>query len=202
MDDLVRIGDKLVSRRRLAEAVDRILRLRASGLSQQEVAERLGLDRAFISRLEALGEVRKGGRVAVVASPIANKEELEEVCRQEGVDLALIWTDAERRAFVERRSGGELLHAIMELVARVRECDQIVLLGSDYRTRVLEALIGRPCVAVEIGRSPITRDVPVDPEALRALLRRLRGLDAAPAAGSGAAGAAAGAGTAAGGGPA
>lgn len=179
----MRIGDKLVSRRRLRDAVDRILDLRASGLSQQEVAARLDLDRAFISRLETLGEVRKGGRVAVVASPIANKAELEEVCRQEGVDFALIWTDAERRAFVERRSGAELLHAVMELVARVRQCDHIVLLGSDYRTRVLEALVGRPCLAVEIGRSPIREDVAFDPEALRQLLRRLRGEEARAAAG-------------------
>lgn len=175
MDDLVRIGDKLVSRRRLQQAVDQILALRASGLSQQEVAARLDLDRAFISRLETLGEVRKGGTIAVVGSPLGNKEELEAVCREEGVEFTLIWTDAERRAFMEESSGSVLLERVMELVARVRACDQVVLLGSDYRISVLQALVGKPCLGVEIGKSPIRADVTFDPEALRRLLRTLRG---------------------------
>lgn len=182
MEDLVRIGDKLLSRRLLHQAVDRILDLRAAGRSQQEVAARLGLDRAFISRLETLGELRKGGSIAVIGSPLGNKAALEAVCAEEGVEFALIWTDAERRAFVEQRSGAELLNAVMELVARVRACDHVVLLGSDYRTAVLQALIGKPCLTVEIGRSPIHQDVEYDPEALRALLRAVRG--GAPAQGA------------------
>src|SRR5690606_24041691 len=38
--DLIRIGDKVVDRNRIYRVVDRILELRASGLSQQDVAEK------------------------------------------------------------------------------------------------------------------------------------------------------------------
>ena len=75
--DLVRIGSKLISRSRIIRRLDEILQMRVSGKSQQETAEALGVDRSFISRLEALGEVRKGGRVALIGFPIENKAELE-----------------------------------------------------------------------------------------------------------------------------
>lgn len=174
-EDLVRIGDKLISRRRLYRQIDRILELRSQGLSQQEVANRLDLDRTFISRLEALGEVRKGGSVAVVGFPLANKEELAQVCREEGVEFVLLMTEAERQEFVRSLSGPELINRIMELVAQARQYDTIVVLGSDYRGEVIQALVGKPCVLLEIGKSPLVADVYYDPEALRAVLRGLRG---------------------------
>lgn len=173
--DLVRIGDKLVSRRRIARQVDRILEMRARGMSQQDVAARLDLDRTFISRLEALGEVHKGRRIAVVGFPLANREELEAVCQEEGVEFTLLMTEAERQEFVRRRSGAELVNTIMELAARARDFDTIVVLGSDYRGSVIEALVGRDCVLVEIGKSPLVADVYYDPAQLRALLRDIRG---------------------------
>lgn len=172
--DLVRIGDKLVSRRRIARHVDRILEMRASGMSQQEVATRLDLDRTFISRLEALGEVHKGRRIAVVGFPLANVAELEAVCEEEGVEFTLLMTEAQRQEFVRSRTGAELVNTIMELAARAREFDTIVVLGSDYRGSVIEALVGKDCILVEIGKSPLVSDVYYDPEALRRLLREIR----------------------------
>ena len=62
---LFRVGDKLLNRDKLDRIVDRIFNWRVSGLSQQEVAARVGCDRSFVSRLESLAEVRKGGSVAV-----------------------------------------------------------------------------------------------------------------------------------------
>ena len=47
--DLVRIGDKLISRRKLQRAIDKILERRAAGASQQDVAAELGIDRAVVS---------------------------------------------------------------------------------------------------------------------------------------------------------
>ncbi|BDG62095.1 helix-turn-helix domain-containing protein [Caldinitratiruptor microaerophilus] len=173
--DLVRIGDKLVSRRRIARQVDRILEMRAKGMSQQDVAARLDLDRTFISRLEALGEVHKGRRIAVVGFPLANKDELEAVCEEEGVEFTLLMTEAERQEFVRRQSGAELVNTVMELAARAREFDTVVVLGSDYRGSVIEALVGKDCILVEIGKSPLVADVYYDPAQLRALLRDIRG---------------------------
>ena len=89
--------------------------MRSSGKSQQETAEALGVDRTFISRLEALGEVRKGGKVALIGFPIENKRELEEAARAEGVDFVLLFTEEERRRFAEGMSGAELINEIMRL---------------------------------------------------------------------------------------
>lgn len=71
--DLVRIGDKVIDRARLHRLIDQALDLRAGGASQQEVADRLGTDRTFVSRLETLGELRRGRRIGLVGFPVANK---------------------------------------------------------------------------------------------------------------------------------
>ncbi|GFR35632.1 helix-turn-helix domain-containing protein [Thermobrachium celere] len=60
--DFVKIGDKIISKSRINKKIDEIIELRSKGYSQQEVAKELDIDRTFISRLESLGEVRKGGR--------------------------------------------------------------------------------------------------------------------------------------------
>ena len=75
--DLLRIGEKLISTSRIHRTVDQILELRSQGQSQQEVAEQIGVDRTFISRLEGLGEVRKGGRVAVIGFPSVIRKRLK-----------------------------------------------------------------------------------------------------------------------------
>ncbi|MBC7325047.1 MAG: helix-turn-helix domain-containing protein, partial [Moorella sp. (in: Bacteria)] len=100
MLDLIRIGDKLISRRKVNTVLDRIFALRRQGFSQQETARQVGVDRSFVSRLETLGEVRRGRRLAVVGFPVANKTEVENMLRQEGVEYILLLTDAERWDFV------------------------------------------------------------------------------------------------------
>ncbi|KYH33936.1 helix-turn-helix domain-containing protein [Neomoorella mulderi] len=171
--DLIRIGDKLISRRKINSILERIFELRCQGFSQQETARQVGVDRSFVSRLETLGEVRRGRRIAVVGFPVANKAELENMLRQEGVEYILLLTDAERWDFVRQKSGLELLNQLMEIVARVRDYDVVIIIGSDYRIKVSEALLGREVVGVEIGSSPIKGDREVDVEGLRALVRQL-----------------------------
>src|SRR5690606_37529939 len=100
-----RIGDKLISLPKIQAMVEKILRMRMEGYSQQEVAQRLKLDRSLISRLESLGEVRKGARVAVVGFPIKNKEEVSRILQEAGVDYQLIWTEEERQQFVRDMDG-------------------------------------------------------------------------------------------------
>ncbi|HHY92638.1 MAG TPA: transcriptional regulator, partial [Firmicutes bacterium] len=138
--ELTRIGDKVIDRGRLYRVIDRILDLRAAGLSQQEVAQREGTERSFVSRLEALGEVYRGVRIALVGFPIGNKEELLALARAEGVEYTLVMTDAERWQFVRDKSGSELLNEVMQIIAALRGYDVVVFLGSDMRVRVVEAL--------------------------------------------------------------
>lgn len=171
--EFYRIGDKLISFHKIQVMVEKILRLRMEGYSQQEVAQRLKLDRSFISRLESLGEVRKGARVAVVGFPIKNKEEVARVLKEAGVDYQLIWTEAERQQFVRNKDGKALLDEVFKMVAEVREYDVVVVLGSRYRIRVTEAMLDREVIGMVIGESPITEDVYVDPQALRKLMANL-----------------------------
>ena len=126
----IRIGEKLVSREKIMRMVDKVLERRASGLSQQEVATDLGLDRSFISRLETLGELRKGGKISLIGFPVGNKKELADIAEEFGVDHVYLLTEAERWALIRERSGAELLNEIMSLLGALRAFDTVILIGS------------------------------------------------------------------------
>ena len=173
--DLIRIGDKLVSRHKITRLVERLLELRAQGASQQEVAEELGIDRAFISRLESLGEVRKGGRLALIGFPIANHVAIKQIAEEEGVELCLLLTDRERWQWASEMSGAELFNYLLGLISELKEYDSVIFLGSDMRVRVLESILGRDkVVGVEIGVSPIREDKVVSPESIREVIRGVK----------------------------
>lgn len=177
MEQFARIGDKVVDRDRLYHVVDRVLELRAAGVSQLEVAQRLGTERSFVSRLEALGEIHRGARLALVGFPLGDKEALLSVAQEEGVEYTLILTDEERWRFVEEKSGSQLLNEVMHIIAELRTYDVVIFLGSDMRVRVAEALLDKKVVCVEIGRSPIKGDCKIEPEKLRCLIRRVKAPD-------------------------
>ncbi|KAF0196392.1 MAG: hypothetical protein FD169_1009 [Bacillota bacterium] len=169
-----RVGEKLISRQKIMRTVDKVLERRAAGMSQQEVATELQLDRSFISRLETLGELRKGGKIALIGFPVANREELAAVADDFGVDYVFLLTDEERWRWIKEKSGVELLNEIMNLVGTVRSFDSIILIGSDMRIKLTEALVDKQVIPMFIGESPILGDKFVDPEELRQLLRGLR----------------------------
>jgi transcriptional regulator with XRE-family HTH domain len=171
---LMRIGEKLVSTSRIHRVVDQILELRSQGQSQQEVAEQIGVDRTFISRMEGLGEVRKGERIAVIGFPIGNKEEIEGIAQEEGVDFVWVMTNEERWQFAEDRSGAKLANELMVLFSRLRDFDTIIFLGSDMRIKLVEAMLAPETIlGIELGKSPIREDKYVDPTEFRALIRSL-----------------------------
>lgn len=172
--ELTRIGGKVIDRQRIYRVIDRILDLRAAGVSQQEVAEREGTERSFISRLETLGEVHRGARIALVGFPIANKDELLALAQEEGIEYTLVLTDEERWRWVREKSGSELLNEVIRIIAELRGYDVVLFLGSDMRVRVVEALLDKKVVCVEIGHSPIKGDRYVDLEKLRRLIRELK----------------------------
>ncbi len=175
--DFVRIGDKVVNRQKLNEIVETILNDRARGLSQSEVAAKIGIDRTFISRLESLGEVRKGGSVAVIGFPILNCDEIKAVCHEEGVEFAFIMNDTERWQFVREKTGNDLLNELMRLLTKVRQFQKVILIGSDRRLQILQGIMDKntDVASIVIGRSPMSGDVHLNPEALRNTIRGLKG---------------------------
>lgn len=170
---LLRIGDKIVNREKIYKAVDDILEMRSRGLSQQDIANRIGLDRTVISRLETLGEVRKGGRVALIGFPIKNCEELVIMAQQEGVDYCLLLSEKERWEFVQSKTGVELFNKIMEIIGVLRTLDVVIIIGSNMRIKLLETLLDKEVIGVQIGESPIAEDKYVNVENIRTVIRQL-----------------------------
>lgn len=171
---LLRIGEKIVNRQKIHHTIDEILDHRSHGLSQQETANRFGIDRTVISRIESLGEVRKGGRIALIGFPIKNCEDLTYTARQEGVDYILLLSERDRWKFVQDKSGVQLFNEIMEIIATLRSYDVVIILGSNMRIKLLEALLDKDVIGMQIGESPIADDKFVDPEDVRKLIRQLR----------------------------
>ncbi len=169
----IRVGEKLISIDRIMHTVEKVLERRATGMSQQDVANELQLDRSFISRLETIGELRKGGRIALVGFPVRNKQELHDVACEFGVDYVFLLNDEERWKWVRETTGAELLNELMELVANVRSHDSVIMIGSDMRIKLTEALVDKQIIPILIGETPIREDKYVDPQELRAILTGL-----------------------------
>lgn len=167
------IGDKIINRQKLHQAIDEILDLRSRGLSQQDVAKQIGVDRTLISRLETLGEIRKGGSVAIIGFPVKNRDELKSMARQEGVDYCFLLSESERWDYVQSKTGIELLNTIMEIISTLRKYDVVIILGSNMRTKLMATLLDKEVIGVEIGESPIAEDKYVDPESIRKIIKQM-----------------------------
>lgn len=172
--DLVRVGEKVISKKKINDIVEKILELRVKGLSQQEVANRTGIDRTFISRLETLGEIRKGRRIAVVGFPILNKQEIMELLNREGVDFPLVMTEQERWDFVRNMSGADLVNTMMHLIGEARKYDAVIIIGSDQRIKIIEAMLDCDVIGLSLGESPIEEDRYVDPDKIMEILSGIK----------------------------
>lgn len=173
-DDTRRIGDKLVSRERIIKVVDEVLALRQAGLSQQDTAVRVGTDRTFVSRLESLGEIRKGARIAVIGFPVANKAELLEVAGRHGVDFSFILDDSERWSFLEQKSGLELFAEVVGLMETIRRHDVVIILGHNRPAQIIAALAERQAVVFQLAQIE-GRPAWFSPAALSALIDQVKG---------------------------
>ncbi len=168
-----RIGEKIISMSRIEEVVRSILKLRSQGLSQQEVAGALHLDRPFISRLESIGEVRKGKKVALIGFPLRNKEEIIELARKKGVDYVWIMSEKERWEFVSQRTAMDFFNQVIEVIATLKAYDTIILAGSRKWQRIAEALLDSQVIFLEIGISPIKEDCLLNPDLLETVLEQV-----------------------------
>jgi hypothetical protein len=166
--ELIRVGDKLISLSKIDQTVRQILDARANGHSQGDVAAQYRIDRAFVSHLESLGEVRKGRSIAVVGFPVANKPAIEARLAELGVDYMFLMTDQERRQFAETRSGVALVNELMQRANQVRQYDVVVLLASETRLKLLAALLdsNKEVIPLTLGKGPLNYDVEVDIEQL------------------------------------
>lgn len=168
--EFVRIGEKLINIGKIDETVRRVLKMRSEGMSQQEVAGKLQLDRAFISRLESLGNVRRGGRLGLMAFPVSNKGELNELADRYGIEKRLILSDRERWLLVREKSGIDFFNQVMDITEQFRECDSVLVLCSAKWNRLAKALLDCEVFTMEIGRSPISGDVYIHPQQVETLL--------------------------------
>lgn len=171
--ELVRVGDKVINKTKIFRMITRILELRNRGLSQTDTAKKLDLERTFISRLESIGEIRKGGRIALVGFPIANTDELYEMAIEEGVEYVLIMSEEERWSFVQK-DGLDLFNRLMQIIVNIKEFDLVIFLGSDMRIDLFDTLLDGKVVGIEIGVSPITEDKYVDPSIVRTIIEQFR----------------------------
>lgn len=169
--EFIRIGEKLVNIHKIDKMVRQILKLRSEGLSQQEVAGKLQLDRAFISRLESLGNVRRGGRIGLMAFPVSNKEELLLLAERYGIEKRLIFSNRERWQLVEEINGLDFLNRMFALLEELRQCDVVFSFCSAKWNRLAAALLDSEVITVEIGQTPMATDVYLDPKEIEAVMR-------------------------------
>jgi transcriptional regulator with XRE-family HTH domain len=173
--NFIRIGDKVISRKKIDKTIDEIIKLRALGLSQSDVGEKMNIERTFISRLEGLGEIRKGQSIAAVGFPIKNKEEVEKVLKEYGVEYSLLMSEDERNEFVNQSSGQQLTNYLMELISKYRSYDTVIVMASDYRNKIIKDMLDNQIIEIDIGKSPLKEDVVVNVDLLTEILKILKG---------------------------
>jgi transcriptional regulator with XRE-family HTH domain len=169
-----RIAGKVVSYQKIDRLIEEIFSLRQQGFSQQEVASKLNIDRTFISRLEKMGEIRKGNSIAVIGFPILNKAELIELLNKYGVEFYIIMTEAERWDFVRTRSGIQLLNEVTSILAKLKAYETVIVIGSNQRIKIFEAIFDQQVVGIKIGESPIEEDKAVDISQLAEILAGIK----------------------------
>ncbi len=172
-EELVRIGEKIISMRKIRDSVEKILQMRSSGLSQQEAANLLHLDRTFISRLESIGEVRKGKKIAVFGFPLLNKDEIEKISAEHGVDFIWVMNETERWNLVKDKSALDFFNQLMELIAKLQSYDIVIIIGSRRWLKVAGALLNAELIFMELGQSPIIGDRELNPDSFRETLLKL-----------------------------
>ena len=165
-----RIGDKVINSKYLDKTISKILKLRQSGLSQSKVADELGIERSFISRLESIGEIRRGNKIALVGFPVENKKEITQLAQDAGLEYVLVMTEEERWDFIQEKTGLQLFEEIIEILVELKEYDLTIFLGSDMRLDLVDKLLDGKVIGVNLGESPLKENKYVKPERIKKIL--------------------------------
>ncbi len=166
---LFRVGNKVISLGKITDAVTAILEDRERGATQEESARAHGVQRSFVSFIETVGEVRRGGRIALVGFPVANTEEVRAVAERHAVDFVLVVSQGERES-IESGSAADIFNQLLETIAVLKDYDVLVLMASDWRIKTIEKILGKEVVGIALGHSPIREDVRVDVAELETVL--------------------------------
>jgi len=170
----IRIGEKVISKEKLNREINKILELRTKGVTQEGVARNLGVERTFVSRLESLGEIRKGKKIALIGFPIKNKEELTLLAEELGIEYVLLLTQKERFEFIKKKTKSELFNEVMEIIVKLSDFDLIIFLGSDMRVPVVEKIFSVQVIGIIIGQSPIKNSKYINPEKIKEIMKKIR----------------------------
>ena len=170
----IRIGEKVISKEKLNREINKILELRTKGVTQEGVARKLGVERTFVSRLESLGEIRKGKKIALIGFPIKNKEELTSLAKELGIEYVLLLTQEERFDFIEKKGKNELFNEIVEIIVNLADFDLIIFMGSDIRVPIVEKMFSVQVIGIIIGHSPIKESKYVNPEKIIEIVKEVK----------------------------
>ncbi len=170
----IRIGEKVISKKKLNREINKILELRIIGVTQEGVARKLGLERTFVSRLESLGEIRKGKKIALIGFPIKNKEELTRLAEELGVEYVLLLTQEERFEFIKKKTKSELFNEVMEIIVNLADFDLIIFMGSDMRVPIVEKIFSVQVIGIIIGHSPIKESKYVNPKKIIEIVKEVK----------------------------
>jgi len=170
----IRIGEKIICKEKLNREIDKILELRTKGTTQEGVARKLGIERTFVSRLESLGEIRRGKKIALIGFPIKNKEELTRLAEELGIEYVLLFTQKERFEFIEKKCKSELFNEIVKIIVNLADFDLIIFLGSDMRVPVVEKIFSVQVIGIVIGHSPIKESKYVLPDKIIEIVKQVK----------------------------
>ncbi len=154
-----RIGEKLISLNKAFRVAEKALELREQGFSQQETSKKLSLDRSFVSRLETIGEIRKGSRIAAIGFPLANSTEISELCREYGLEFYMVLNNRERWDMVQDKQALDFFNHMLDLVAQLRQFDVLIMITSDKWYHLAEALLEIQIIHLDLGPTPIEEDL-------------------------------------------
>jgi len=166
---MIRIGKKVISPDKLFATLNEVLQARARGATQAEAAREVGVSRSFISNLESLGEVRHGARVAMIAFPVANGEEVRALAEEFSLDFVLTFSQSERSR-AELGEARDMLNHLLDTLVELTDYSTVVVLASDLRIKTLKRILDSDVIGIELGKSPLNDDVIVDIEQLRSVV--------------------------------
>ena len=170
----IRIGEKVISKGKLNREINKILELRTKGVTQEGVARKLGVERTFVSRLESLGEIRKGKKIALIGFPVKNKEELTRLAEELGIEYVLLFTQKERFEFIEKKTKSKLFNEVMEIIVDLANFDLIIFVGSDMRVPLVEKIFSVQVIGIIIGHSPIQESKYVNPGEIIEIVKQVK----------------------------
>ncbi len=168
--ELIRIGEKIISRDRLLKLVSEILHRRSRGATQQEVASVLGVERSFVSHLEGLGEIRRGRRIALIGLSAENRTQIEEIAREYAVDFIFLPDEDHGHFTLSGENPIELFNQVLEILTKLKEFDLVILLTPDKGLSLLEKVLGKEVVSISLCKPGGGY---LNPQELKSLLSKL-----------------------------